>query len=566
MKKKFLVFLFVAMIYFPTNVLAFDLSCNPGQYVQGDEITCYFKLGDEFINQEFDAFKGTIKSTDNLECNIASLPGSFLDVTPDNKLDVNFTGLTPTQISISLLCKVIKDEENSQSQVFIKDFEYHILDDITPIRKEDVSSDYITVITKEKKGESQRETKPRNTNIPDSRLKSIKEDQLNFTFSTFVTEYKMEVLYEVEKLKFDIVTQNPDATYIVKKNDTPTSNELDLSLGENIIDVFVTSPDGTSITCYTLTITRLARGVEIYDEGKDASLKYLEVKGYDIKFDKSIKEYTVHLPADVSNIVVNAKATSSLATVSVHNSDKLENGSVVSIEIKSGDESVVEIYKINITKDAPKKDYSNIIYTVIIILAVIVVVILFVLVAQKRQKNDPLLSIKHSKRKMNKGKKFDASQVAEVGAESKKIENTIDPSSVLSAQEIVNQNNNVQTEDVAIVTDKIVDTTTENLEQQAPAEEKVVETVTPPAPQVQPAVVIEKQQAPIVQNTSAEESAMPVMPVAPAIPIQPEEPAFVSNENSGIPQIQNENLDVPALPADMQIPSNPVDNTGQINQ
>lgn len=145
-----------------------------------------------------------------------------------------------------------KAEEDQQVQIFINDFKSHTKSQIGEPSEEIVRSNYINV-AKHVEKTTTASTKPRDTSNSNSRLKALAEDNLNITFSGFITEYNAEVVYEVEKLDIKALPFNSDASVRIMGNQT-------LTVGLNVIDIYVTSPDGRAITCYTLNVTRLNEG------------------------------------------------------------------------------------------------------------------------------------------------------------------------------------------------------------------------------------------------------------------------------------------------------------------
>ena len=315
---------------------------------------------------------------------------------------------------VTIKCNVTKKiSESVNTRVYIPDFTYHELNSGVDEANESPSSDYIKLDVYNE--EVPTDTKPRNVSNPDTRLKTLSSEGLNLTFSQFITEYNVEVLYEVDELNLLYTTNNPTSTVRVEGN-------TKLEVGNNVIDIYVTNAAASETTCYTLNVIRLARGEDIYYPESDSSLESMTIPGFAIGFDKNIFAYKIHLTRDVNSINVNAKATHDGATISISPTDNLKNGSLVTVTVTSQDESNSTVYKINITKDAPKKDYSSIIILVALGLALVGVIALFIVTSQKKKKNDPLLSLKKSKRKVNKGENFDASTVPETNQQPNQLE------------------------------------------------------------------------------------------------------------------------------------------------
>lgn len=384
------------LVIFPVNIYAYELNCDTGPYTYGQSFLC--KLSGEI--KDYNKLSGTIIYDDNIECEKNSIAPGLTELEGTTNTYFNLIGTPTSNDLLTIKCNVIeKILEPTNTRVSI-----HELNSGANEVKESPSSDYIKldIYNEETPGDN----KPRNVSNPDTRLKTLSADGLNLTFSQFITEYNVEVLYEVEELNLLYTTNNLTSTVRVDGNTR-------LEVGNNIIDIYVTNANGSESTCYTLNITRLARGEDIYYPESDSSLESMTIPGFAIGFDKNILEYKIHLTRNINNISINAKATHDGATISISPTDDLKNGSLVTVTVTSEDETNSTVYKINITKDAPKKDYSSTIILVLLVLALVGIIVLFIFSSQRNKKDDPLLSLKKSKRKMNKGENFDSSIVPE---------------------------------------------------------------------------------------------------------------------------------------------------------
>lgn len=421
MIKKYRFILMLILVIFPINTYAYELNCDNSSYTYGQSFAC--QISGDIKN--YDRLSGTITYDDNIECSITSVAPGLVNGEGTNTSYFNLTGTPSTNELLTLKCDVIEKVPSiTNTRVYVNDFKYHELNSGVDEIDEKLSSDYIKldVYTEQ----TPVDTKPRNVSNPDTRLKTLSSEGLNLTFSQFITEYNVEVLYEVEELNLLYTTNNQTSTVEIKGN-------TKLEVGNNVIDIYVTSISGEQ-TCYTLNVTRLARGEEIYYPESDSTLASMTIPGFAIGFDKNVFEYKIHLTRDVNSININTEATHPGATISVSPTDNLINGSVVTVTVTSEDESSTTVYKINITKDAPKKDYSSLIIFIVLILALIGVIALFIITSQKKKNSDPLLSLKKSKRKINKGKSFDASIVPDASVQ----ENPLNPNETVTITEGAN--------------------------------------------------------------------------------------------------------------------------------
>lgn len=395
---KLLVLLFICFI--PTNAYAYSLSCDNSTHKVGDVFSCTISGN----NLAYDKLSGTIESDDALSCKRASVsPGlEVLESSTDTYFDLS--GTTSSEELVVLSCQVVSNPDDTiNATVSVNDFTYHVLDSGGNDSTEILRSDFIKIEHKDE--DKPTDTKPRDISDPSVRPRRLVSKELNVTFSQFITEYTVEVLFETEEVTFDYELNDPTSNLRIE-------GDTNLQVGNNTIDIYITNADGTKEACYTFYVERLARGEEIYYPESDSTLKSMVIPGYSIGFNKDNLEYKIHLTRDVDSVNINTIPNYERATVSINNTDNLKNGDVIAVEVTSADETSKTTYKIFVTKDAPKKDYSTLIVVSLLALAFVGTIAIFIITNNKK-KSDPLLSIKTNKRKINKGKNFDASVVPE---------------------------------------------------------------------------------------------------------------------------------------------------------
>ena len=405
--KLLLLALFIAL---PMNVKAFDLKCDGGAYTYDQEFKCYFTAEPNL----YDQISGTITSDDSVACEITEQDPNLSGTAFNTGFNLSGTIIKDKSL-MTVTCKVkAKSPEGKQAQLVINDFTYHVKDTTYLPSQEVIRSNYITIAPYVEQTEVEKDDKPRDLSNPASRIKSIYDEQLDYTFSTRTAIYNIEVLYEVEQLNLVVYTNNPLATYRIVGNDIEGNQKLEV--GENVIDVYATSPDGTSTTCYTLYITRLARGQTIYYPKEDSTLSNLVIAGHDIKFEPIILEYQVSVDHTVNKLSIEATPTYSGADVEIKGNEKLHNGKKIAIIVTNANGTESTRYEIIVKKSAPPKDYKQEIIAAVIFILIAAVMVVFIITMQ-RNKNDDLLKLKHDKRKVKRGKNFDVNSVEEVSAD-----------------------------------------------------------------------------------------------------------------------------------------------------
>ena len=209
-----------------------------------------------------------------------------------------------------------------------------------------------------------------------------------------------------------------------------------MEIGDNIIDIYVTSPDGATKLCYTLNIKRLKRGEEIYYAEKDSSLKSLEITGFPINFESIILDYNIHLKYDQDKLEVKTVATNENAKVDVSSTENLNSGDNIEITVTSEDGSTKTVYMIHISKDNPPKDYRTTIYIGAFVIAITIVIII-ILKTNRTNKKNPLL-----KSKKKNDEKIEPEQKEEVA------ESPVQTTVVENVEPVVDENFNKVTSNV----------------------------------------------------------------------------------------------------------------------
>lgn len=380
-KIKHCIFLLVLMII-PVNIYAYELTCDRASVNYDENFFCYLTGTN---NQTYSELSGNISSSNGIiECNPTSFSNGLSIIESEKKFA--YMGNPAEERLVTFSCKLIKQLSNvEKAQIRIDNFKYELAGNGLSSDNEILSTDFISANIYDDNTEI--DNLPRNTSNPDSLLKEISEENLNIVFSRFVTIYNQEVLYEVESLNVNAVANNPSS--VVKIEVNGIENNKSLNVGKNVVNIFVTSPDGVSTTCYTLNVTRLARGESIYYPEKDATLYSLIIPGYAISFDKDTYEYHVHLTSDVSKLTVNAVPTYDEATVDISPSNNLRNGSIIKVTVTSKDKSNTLEYSIKIAKDAPKVNYIPYIIMGVVGIALIAMIVLFIKTSKTKKSGGP---------------------------------------------------------------------------------------------------------------------------------------------------------------------------------
>ena len=386
---RYIKYLLLTIFILPISVFAYELKCDDFKvYEYGDEFSCTLKGQ---ANIEYESIAGNIELSSGsvLSCEKEVLQNGFEIKEEVEGLEFSFRGTNTTEDLIKFNCKVATKPATSKlEQLVIPELKYDIANDNRNEQTEVIRSnslrfqEYLEVPTGD--------VKPRDTTNANSRLKEIRDQNLEFVFSSFKTIYDLEVKYEVSELNLSIIPNNENATVEIQGSQR-------LEVGMNVIDIVVTSPDLTAKTCYTLNVKRLKRGEDIYYPTKDSSLVSLSIDNYPINFESVILEYNIHLTYDVDSVKVNATAKESGSIIEISNTSNLHNESSIEVTVTSEDGSNKTVYIIKVKKDAPPKDYRNLIYGGAIVGALVLVIII-IIITNTRNKNNPLLGRKKEKK------------------------------------------------------------------------------------------------------------------------------------------------------------------------
>ena len=173
----------------------------------------------------------------------------------------------------------------------------------------------------------------------DITLKSltISNGKLNFKKDTFL--YSVSVGSEVESVDVVAVPNDEKASVEIIKSDT-------LSYGENTIKVIVTAEDGTKGT-YVINLNRANK------LSGDATIRYLNIKNYNINFSSDVYEYDLFIDGE-RKLDIDVTLNDEKAKYTIVGNRDLKDGSVISIKVVAEDASEL-VYMINVFK----KDESN---------------------------------------------------------------------------------------------------------------------------------------------------------------------------------------------------------------
>ena len=214
------------------------------------------------------------------------------------------------------------------------------------------------------------------TSISDMKLylKTLNIEGQKIDFSKFKTNYELKVLYDVDTIKLTAEPATEGATVEIPEN-------LNLEVGDNNFEIKVT--DGTTTSTYTVKVTRLKEGEEIKEESKDATLKVLNLTGYNIGFSPTKTVYELKVKYNVKQIAVTATPNDENAKYVITGNTDIKNGSVIKVDVQAEDGTLIS-YKINITQETFFETFR--LYFIIGAGAVLLILVALIIVDKTKNK------------------------------------------------------------------------------------------------------------------------------------------------------------------------------------
>lgn len=253
-------------------------------------------------------------------------PPKFQDVnqTVYAKSEVNVRGSYST--SSALLGKLPKGESVTRTGIGDNGWSRVIYNGKTAY----INSSYLTT------------TKPENvTGVINSLI--VTGYDLSPEFNPDVKSYIVNVPTEVEQIDVIPTLSNSNSTYEITGN-------TELAVGENIVNIVITSKDGTKTT-YELKVIREMQELNL----SKLSLKGINGKGEEIvlslnpTFSPSTKEYTINLSEFIKSVTVHAIPNNENAQIEIIGADKLKVGNntiEIIVKLLSGEKENIVNYTI----------------------------------------------------------------------------------------------------------------------------------------------------------------------------------------------------------------------------
>ena len=309
---------------------------------------------------------------------------------------------------------------------------------LTVTAEDGTQKTYTINVTREEEQKLSGDATLSNLGIGKSASEPSEYDFTGFTKNTY--EYSVTVPYEVTTL---------DVYYKVSKSSSiaDVSGSSDFKVGKNEINILVTAEDGTQKT-YTINVTRLAENTVTTKPGENEQTQTQEPEANGLQLDNleiskgelspefsgSVTDYTVTVGSSVEKIDITAVANDETATIEIAGNEGLKEGkNIVTVLVRSSDDSEIVTYQINVTKKSgfdiagfldDKENQNIMIILGVILILIIIIIILLIREGRKDDEDDYEEEVK-VKTKKRKAKRFkDDSENVNTGDEDVASEET----------------------------------------------------------------------------------------------------------------------------------------------
>lgn len=175
-------------------------------------------------------------------------------------------------------------------------------------------------------------------------IKVLKVNNETITIKQDIYSYSITVPESTNKVDIKAITTDNSASVSIENN-----NEL--SYGENIITINVTSKDGTKIK-YLLTVTRTKK------LDNNAKIKNLKIKNYFLDFNATRNDYQITIK-DEKSLEIEVELDSKKAKYQINGNKNLKDKSMITIKV-TAENGITNTYTIKINKAATNSNSVNI--------------------------------------------------------------------------------------------------------------------------------------------------------------------------------------------------------------
>lgn len=244
-------------------------------------------------------------------------------------------------------------------------------------------------------------TTVRDTSDETLRLSSLVVSGYDINFDPVKYDYRVEVPYSQTSIAISATANTPEVT------DVTVEDSKNLGVGNNVILVNLQNRETNKSTFYRVVVVRLDEGGKAPTNGapteqpewdpssgvpdpsldeSNASLKLLQVSGYDFRFDPNVYNYDLDV-VSLDPLTLSYQPATKGAYVTVIGNENLKDGSEIEVVVVSANGFYTKRYKITIRYNKAESAGTRYLRNLAILLGIILAVILVISRSNKFHKN-----------------------------------------------------------------------------------------------------------------------------------------------------------------------------------
>ena len=223
----------------------------------------------------------------------------------------------------------------------------------------------------------------------------------DINFDPVKYDYRVEVPYSQTSIAISATANTPEVT------DVTVEDSKNLGVGNNVILVNLQNRETNKSTFYRVVVVRLDEGGKAPTNGapteqpewdpssgvpdpsldeSNASLKLLQVSGYDFRFDPNVYNYDLDV-VSLDPLTLSYQPATKGAYVTVIGNENLKDGSEIEVVVVSANGFYTKRYKITIRYNKAESAGTRYLRNLAILLGIILAIILVISRSNKFHKN-----------------------------------------------------------------------------------------------------------------------------------------------------------------------------------
>lgn len=175
-------------------------------------------------------------------------------------------------------------------------------------------------------------------NLEDLTIKNDSGDTLLFDFKSDVYDYNIEVGNKVNEINIIPKINNKDCTFVKGYS----GGKVKINSGNNVVLIKIIDKENQE-KIYVLNIIK-----PIESFSNNSYLKSIDIKGYNLKFNKKVKNYNLEISRSDKSLEISPVLDDEAASYVINGNQDLKSGSVIEIVVTAPDTSNT-VYSISIS-------------------------------------------------------------------------------------------------------------------------------------------------------------------------------------------------------------------------